>query len=237
MRLAGPGARQSAEGGLPGGWRRTLEDAIWFVEVLPALIKAVIFDLGKVIVPFDLARGYAALQPHCPLPAEEIPRRISSTDLVTRFEMGQLPPGDFVRQLSALLGLNLDYARFCEVWSSIFLPEPLVPEALLEGLHRRYRTLVLSNTNAIHFSMVREKYPLLRHFDDFVLSYEVGVLKPAPLIYQAAVARAGCRAEECFFTDDIPLYVEAARRLGMDAVQFQSVAQLERELAARGVGW
>jgi HAD superfamily hydrolase (TIGR01509 family) len=97
--------------------------------------------------------------------------------------------------------------------------------------------LVLSNTNAIHFDMVRRNYELLRHFDDYVLSYEVKAMKPEPAIYREAIARAQCRPEECFFTDDSPAYVEAARREGIDAVRFESCAQLERDLAARGIQW
>ena len=75
----------------------------------------------------------------CPYAPEEIPKRIGSTDLVTRFESGQVPPEQFVEQLCAILGLRLEYARFCEIWSSIFLPYTLIPESLLEGLRRRYR--------------------------------------------------------------------------------------------------
>ena len=95
--------------------------------------------------------------------------------------------------------------------------------------------MILSNTNPIHFHMIRANYPLLRHFDHCVLSYEVGALKPSAKIFQAAVAHAGCDAGECFFTDDLAMNVEAARKHGMDAVQFQSAAQLEEELKARGL--
>jgi FMN phosphatase YigB (HAD superfamily) len=200
-------------------------------------IRAVIFDLGKVLVPFDFSRGYRAMEGLCNYAAGDIPRRISSTDLVYRFETGLVEPRDFVEQLCRLLELRVDYEQFCELWSSIFLPDPLVPEPVLAGLKERYRLLLLSNTNAIHFEMVRRSYPMLRHFDEFVLSYEVKAMKPSPLIYQAAIARAGCSAEECFFTDDIPQYVEAAREQGIDAVRFESYSQLERELASRGVCW
>ncbi len=201
------------------------------------MIKTVIFDLGKVLIPFDFNRGYQALENLCAYRAAEIPTRIAATNLVERFETGLISPEDFVEQLSTVLQLRIDYDRFCQIWSSIFLKETLVPESLLEGLRKRYRLLLLSNTNAIHFAMVRESYPLLRHFDDFVLSYEVKAMKPSPSIYREAIARAGCRAEECFYTDDIPAYVEAARREGIDAVQFQSRAQLEQELSARGISW
>lgn len=199
--------------------------------------KAVIFDLGKTIIPFDIERGYAALKPYCPLGREEMRKRIAGSTIVTRFEAGQVSPEEFVAEFSSALGLEIEYGRFCELWSSIFLPDPLVPEELVEGLGRRYRLLVLSNTNAIHFAMVRDRYPILRHFHGYVLSYEVGAAKPDPRIYQAAIERAGCRPEECFFTDDIASYVEAGKKLGLDAVQFESAEQVERELEKRGIEW
>lgn len=202
-----------------------------------ALVKAVILDLGQVTIAFDIRRGYQALQPYCRLSPEEVPKRIRAAGIVEPFEAGQISPRDFVRRFCDALGLDLDYDRFCQLWSSIFLPGSPLPERLLEGLHRRYRLLALSNTNAIHFEAVRRDYPILGHFDGFVLSYEIGVLKPDPRIYQAGIERAGCRAEECFFADDVAAYVEGARAAGMKAVQFQSAAQLEHDLAAHGVEW
>ncbi len=200
-------------------------------------IKAVIFDLGKVLIPFDFKRGYEAMEKLCGHKAAEIPARIGATDLVTRFETGLIEPEEFVGRLCALLDLPVAYDQFCEMWSCIFLPEPLLPEEWIESLRKRYRVLLMSNTNAIHFPMIRDRYPILRHFDEYVLSYEVKAMKPAPEIYREAIARAGCRPEECFFTDDIAAYVEGARRMGIDAVQFQSCDQLQHELKARGVEW
>jgi putative hydrolase of the HAD superfamily len=201
------------------------------------VIKTVIFDLGKVLIPFDFSRGYRAMEKFCDYPAAEIPKRIAATGLVHRFETGLVEPRDFVEQLSRMLDLRVTYEQFCEIWSSIFLPDTLVPESLLAGIGERYRLLVLSNTNAIHFAMVRQRYPILRHFHDLVLSYEVKAMKPSPAIYREAIARAQCLPEECFYTDDIPAYVEGARREGIDAVQFESCAQLERELTAREIRW
>lgn len=198
--------------------------------------KAVIFDLGRVLVHFDFKRGYRALEGLCPYAAAEIPKRIGPTGLVERFETGLIEPADFVTELSRALDLRVDYAEFCRIWSCIFT-DTLVPESLLEGLAARYRLLLLSNTNAIHFEMVRDTYPLLRHFHHLVLSYEVKAMKPHPRIFREAVARAGCRPEECFYTDDIAAYVEGARQIGIDAVQFQSAEQVQRELRARGIRW
>jgi FMN phosphatase YigB (HAD superfamily) len=200
-------------------------------------IKAVIFDLGRVIVPFDFSRGYVRLEPLCGIPAAEIPGRIAPTGLVTRFESGAIEPRDFVRDLSKHLNLDTSYENFCEIWNSIFLPYTLIPEAMIESIARNYRLVLLSNTNAIHFEMLRENYPLLRHFHALVLSYEVGAMKPLPLIYRRAIVAAGCLPEACFFTDDMPAYVEGARAQGIDAVRFESAEQIEAELRKRGVEW
>ncbi len=198
--------------------------------------KAIIFDLGRVLIDFDFKRGYQALEGMCPYRAAEIPGRLATCDLVERFETGLIEPRDFVAEMSAVLDLKIDYDRFCRIWSSIFTGT-LVPENLLAGLAARYRLMLLSNTNAIHFEGLRASHPMLRHFHDLVLSYEVKAMKPRPEIFQAAIARAGCRAEECFYTDDVAAFVTAARNLGIDAVQFESAAQLEREFAARGIRW
>jgi putative hydrolase of the HAD superfamily len=199
--------------------------------------KAILLDLGKVLIDFDFRRGYQALEGLCPYTAEEIPRRLAPTGLVERFETGLVEPRDFVDQMRRILDLNVDYDQFRGIWSSIFT-DILIPECMLEGLRRRYRMVLVSNTNALHFAMIRETYrDLLRHFDDLVLSYEVHAMKPQAEIFQAAVDRAGCRPQECFYTDDIAAYIEGARRMGIDAVAFESRVQLEGEMRRRGIQW
>jgi putative hydrolase of the HAD superfamily len=199
--------------------------------------KAVFFDLGRVLVNFDFQRGYQALEGLCPYAASEIPRRLASTNLVERFETGLIEPRDFVAQFSAVLDVEIEYGHFCRIWSSIFT-EALIPESMLIALAARYRLLLLSNTNALHFEALRANYGmLLRHFHALVLSHEVKAMKPRPEIYQAAIDRAGCRPEECFYTDDIAAFVAAGRSMGIDAVQFESAAQLQGEMTARGIRW
>jgi glucose-1-phosphatase len=198
------------------------------------MIKTILFDLGNVIVPFDVKRAYARMSERCGYKAEEVAARIRATGLVGPFERGEIESEPFVRELSAALQLNITHQEFCNWWNCVFLPEPLVPEALLEDLASRHRVLALSNTNPLHFAMLKQAYPLLRHFDGYVLSYEVRAAKPEAKIYQEAIARAECHPEECFFTDDLAVNVEAARLHGMDAVQFHSAEQLEHDLRARG---
>jgi putative hydrolase of the HAD superfamily len=200
-------------------------------------IRTLIFDLGQVVIPFDWKRGYGALAEFSPYPPEEIRRRIKETGLFGIFERGQIESADVAQRLSAVLDMNVPFERFRELWSSIFLPETIIPDQMLASLHARHRLLLLSNTDAIHYGWVMEKYSIMRHFDHCVLSFELGLHKPEPGIYQEAIRQAGCAASEIFFTDDLAENIEGARLAGIDAVQFQSLAQLEGELTSRGIRW
>jgi putative hydrolase of the HAD superfamily len=201
------------------------------------MIRTIIFDLGKVIVPFDFARSYDRMAPLCNLTHEQMRERLWGCDLVWRYETGQIESRDFVQKVGNLLGFQPDFEQFCDMFTSIFLPDTLLPDSFVGALGERYRLVLLSNTNEIHFNMIERTYPILRHFDEFVLSHRVGATKPDPKIYEAAIAAAQCRPEECFFTDDIPAYIEGAKAAGIDAVQFENHEQIERELRARGLEW
>jgi len=199
------------------------------------MIKTVIFDLGGVIVPLDFAAGYKQLEGRCPFTAEEIPERIWATDTVVRFESGKLSPEDFHNELCGVIQLDASFEEFKQLWCAIFPSHALFPHEWIERIRRERRVLLLSNTNAIHFELIQQRYPHLAHFDHYVLSHEVGAMKPNPAIYDEAIARADCAASECFFTDDVMPYVEGARRAGIDAEQFLGADKLKTDLAVRGI--
>lgn len=199
------------------------------------MTKTLIFDLGKVIVPFDIERGYRAMAGVSGLAPQEVAERIRAKGWFREFESGRIEPEDFHRDLMKLLGASLDYEAFQDVWSSIFLPETLIEDEFLAALKQRHRLVLLSNTNALHFPWVKARYPILRHFDEYVLSYEVKAMKPEAAIYRAALMAAQCEPEEAFYTDDIADFIAAAKEHRIDAVQFENQAQIIRELTARGV--
>lgn len=197
--------------------------------------RALFFDLGKVLVPFDLKRAYSGFGAVSPLSIEEMSVRLRSSGLVERYECGQVEDAPFFEQFSELTGINTTFERFCEIWNSIFLPPTLVPESLLAGLSTRYTLLLLSNTNAIHFRFLERNYPHIGHFHHRVLSHESGAQKPDRKIFDDALAAAGVKPEEAFFTDDLAENIEAARRLGIDAEVFTGVPELLLHLERRGV--
>ncbi len=201
------------------------------------MIRTVIFDLGRVLVPFDFGIAYQLMSEHCGLAPAEIRKRFAASGLAHGFESGEFDEFEFQRRVEELLETKVEREHFRQIWFSVFHPHTLIPEEMVAGIRKNFRTVLLSNTNPIHFTMLYERYPILQHFDAYILSHEVGAMKPLPRIYEAAIAAAGCRPEECFFTDDVAEYVEGAKAAGIDAVQFQSCEQIQQELKARGVSW
>lgn len=198
-------------------------------------IRTLVFDMGNTIVPFDVQRGIAEMAKHSSVPANEIWPTLQASGVLLAFERGELTPEEFRANVCQQLQMDLSAEAFDAIWNSIFLPEALISEALVEKLKQQYRLIVLSNTNAIHVAYVREHYPVLKHFHHFVFSHEVGHTKPEPQIYEAAIAVAAAWAEECFYTDDVAAYVEGAAEVGFQAEHFQGEAELVRQLKARGV--
>ena len=197
--------------------------------------RAIFFDLGNVLVPFDLRRAYGALEAVSPLSIPEMATRLSSNGLVTDYECGRIEDGPFCEAICRLLEMDCGYTRFCEIWNSIFLPPTLVPESLLAALRERYTLLLLSNTNGIHFRFLEQNYPHIAHFHHRTLSHEAGAQKPNPEIYRKALEQAGVEPASVFFTDDLAENIEAAKQMGMDGEQFIDVDALQAALKVRGI--
>ena len=198
-------------------------------------IKAILFDLGDVIIGLDFARAYRAAADLSPYTADEIPGIIRQADLANPYERGELSSAVFHRRFCDALDMDVPFDHFRQLWGDMFEPVPLLDDAFLGALATNYRLVLLSNTNELHFEFIRDHYTVLRHFDELVLSYQVGVMKPKPEIYIEAIRRAGCEPNECFYTDDKPVNVEAGARLGLQAVVFENPGQLRDSLAEHGV--
>jgi glucose-1-phosphatase len=199
------------------------------------MIEVIYFDLGKVIVDFDHSRAARELSKVTPLPLSEAMAVLTDGELVAEFETGQLSSQEHYRKVCHRLQMDVSMEKFRELWGSMFLPEPLLSEPFLAALKERYRLMLLSNTNEIHFDFVIQHYPILRMIEERLLSYEAGCMKPEARIFELAIQKAGVAPENIFFTDDRPENVEAAQQAGIQALLFQSESQLKRDMFGRGM--
>jgi len=198
-------------------------------------MKAILFDLGKVLVNFNFETGVQALHAACSISRNRLEEVLWDENWIRRYECGEISTSEFHAYLRETADLGLDLPDFCETWSSVFLPGLLVSEDLLLALKRKYPLILVSNTNELHIDFVRTNYRVLDYFDHHVLSYEVGSLKPDRKIFDYAIAVSGHEPEALFFTDDREENIVAARQLGMHAHQFKTELQLMDALQQVGV--
>jgi len=194
------------------------------------MIKTLIFDLGKVIVQFDHSRIIRRVEQFCDLNEDEISQKVFATTATQDYELGKISSLDFFESVKKSLDLRMNFSEFADAWNCTFDLEPIISEAFIENLANKYRLLILSDTNELHFEFIKQNFPILRYFDDYVLSYRVDVVKPDEKIFRAAIEKANCSAEECFFTDDREPNVLGAQKVGINAVQFLSAEQLEESI-------
>jgi glucose-1-phosphatase len=200
----------------------------------PAL-RAIIFDIGRVLLRVDVSRSLTGLAENIPLSPDEIWSAISNDPRWPDWQEGRISPRDWHLHLAKRLGGSLTFEQFVDSWNRALDPVPIHDNSLFEKLSRNYRLALLSNTDPVHVAHINATYDFLSFFPVRIYSCAVGASKPDPLIYREALRGTKVRAEEAVYIDDIPAYVEAAQRLGMAGIPFQSPQQLENDLRALGV--
>lgn len=199
------------------------------------MIEALLFDLGKVLVDFDFELGIRQFVAKTPLSREDFERVIWDKHWIRRYERGEISTGEYHDHLCERGKLGMSRGEFEEAWSSVFLPDPILPERLLTNLKRRYPLILVSNTNEVHAAFIAKQYSVFDHFGHRILSHEVGSLKPDRGIYEAAIHASGKAPEALFFTDDREENIEAALHLGIRAHLFRSPSGLVQALGEHGV--
>jgi len=197
-------------------------------------VRLIISDFGGVICSFDYRIFCERLARRIHRTADQVLATAFGNHLQADFETGKLSGREYHRTVMTRLDGDVPYEEFYPMYGDIFTEIPVVGD-LLRRLRGQYRLYLLSDTNEIHFGYVRKTVATLSVFDEFIVSYRVGAMKPDPRIYQEALRRSGLPAAACLFVDDRPANVEGAARLGMHAVQFESPAQFANDLLRMGV--
>ena len=200
-------------------------------------IRVIISDLGRVLLNFDNDIFLRKMERYSSLTAEEMRGAAPMYLPVLReFESGRMTPADFYGKMSSILGAVVDQETFYAHYSDIFrLDSPV--SSLIKSLRRKYRLILLSNTDRMRYGFITNSFPEIFFFDAYVLSFEVGAVKPEPAIYRAALDRAQAVPDECLFIDDLRKNVEAANRLGIQTVHFSGGTDLRAELESHGIAF
>ena len=195
------------------------------------MIKAIIFDYGNVISTFNNEICLDRISATTGKDKEQVREIIyGQSQIQKKFETGLLTSKEFYRELSTACGLNVSIKKLIDIYSKD--KYTLIPgiEKLIKQLKLKYKIGLLSNTCEWDYIYVVKTAPFVKTFDTITTSFEVKAMKPDPKIYQDALTKLKLKPEECIYIDDIPSYVEAAKNLGLNALQFTTVEKLKSDL-------
>ncbi len=201
------------------------------------MIKCVISDMGNVLLTFDSSIFYRQISESSPYTPEQMAKIVTeSSGLLSAFGTGRISPKEFFKEISDRLQVRADFESFFSAYNDVFTLKPDVLKTLRQ-LETKYRLVLLSNTDVMHFGFIQRKFPEMFFFDDYVLSYEVGCMKPDPQIYQIALEKAKAEAGECVFIDDLEENIDVAAKMGIQTILFTPQTDLEAELRSLGISF
>jgi glucose-1-phosphatase len=201
----------------------------------PTKLRAIIFDIGRVLIRVDPSRATIAFAKGISLSPQEVWSAIEKNPRWQDWQEGRLSPRDWYLHICQRLKVTLTFEQFTHAWNDSLDPKPIQDDAFLERLSKSYRLALLSNTDPVHVAHMETAFNFFQFFPMRIYSCVLGASKPNPLIFREALRALKVRAEESVFIDDIPAYVEAARSLGMGGIPYISPEQLKHDLAALGV--
>ena len=194
----------------------------------------IVFDLGNTLIRFDHNISAKKIANMFHLDTKRIYDAFFDSEMTRDFEKGLISSAQFHDRAQQFLGIRMPYKDFTLIWNDIFWEDEEVSR-IVRRLKGSYRLLLLSNVNRLHFEWIRNKFDIINIFDDLVLSYLVGAMKPDPKIYEAAADAAGVSKQELLYIDDREDLIKEATALGIDSIRFEGAEKLASSLKSLGI--
>ncbi len=193
-------------------------------------IRAIIWDLGGVLVRTEDLAPRDRLADRLGLSRNELNDIVFGYDGHLEAQLGQIHASQQWEQACQRLKWPLaDIDAFRKAFfEGDRVDYPLVD--YIRKLRPRYRTGILSNAMDDVRSQVEKDWKMADAFDAILISAELGIVKPNPLIYQSALKALQVLPAEAVFIDDSEPNVAAAREVGLQAIQFLSSQQARHDL-------
>lgn len=196
-------------------------------------VKALLFDLGNVVIDIDFERIFKKWSHYSGVPTEDMKSVFKVDSAYEQHERGEIGGADYHQHLERILGMELTYDQFREGWNDIMVAPIDQTVNTLKSLKGRIPLYALSNANTLHKQYWEKTFHNeLSHFEKVFVSSDIGCRKPEPDAYQHVFDDLGIAAQNIVFFDDLAENVEAASVLGMKAIQVRSARDVEKFISA-----
>jgi glucose-1-phosphatase len=192
-------------------------------------IKNIIFDLGGIFMELSYKKTEDAFISLGIANFHQLFTQHKASPLFVNLETGRLGEEEFYKAFRELVEMDLSNDRIKAAWNAMLLSFPLERLTWLAEISKKYKTFLFSNTNIIHYNAVQKIFRENtgnENFDDYFIeayySHQLGLRKPDDEAFLEILEREKLAAEETLFVDDTPVNIEAAKRVGMQAILLQS---------------
>ncbi|CAM3471758.1 HAD family hydrolase [Flavobacterium chungbukense] len=198
------------------------------------MIDAIIFDFGDIFINLDKPATISGLQK---LGMTEWNNEFDQLNL--SFETGSISPEDFIGGFKRQLP-NASEEEILKAWNAILADFPFYRLKFLQELSTKYRLFLLSNTDSIHINTFEEKSGVsfyedfYKCFEKVYFSFDIGMRKPDPKIYQFVLNQNNLVAENTLFIDDKKENTDSAAALGIKVWNLQVGKEDVVDLLSKG---
>ena len=189
------------------------------------MLKNIIFDLGAVLLNIDFQRTMAAFKNLGAENTNEFFSAYAQYSFFDEFDKGVITPYEFRNEIKKFLKKNVTEEMIDKAWNAMILDFPKERIDLLLSYKNKYRTFLLSNTNAIHFpvynNQLKENFNINNLSDLFekaYYSYRLGLRKPDKEIFELVLKENNLIPNETTFIDDSPANIATANELGLRTI-------------------
>jgi len=194
-------------------------------------IRALLFDVGGVVMKLDWARMFASWAQSSGAAADALRGRFSFDESYARHERREIDEAAYYASLRRTLGIDIGDDAFAEGWGAIFTGE--IPETvdMLRRVRGKLPLYAFSNTNPAHLRIWSRKFAsMLQLFDKVFVSCDVGARKPEREAFARVARDIGVAEPDILFFDDTAENVEGARNAGLQAVLVRSPRDVREAL-------
>jgi len=187
--------------------------------------KVVLFDLGRVLMHID----FDAFPNTLGLITKEqrAPYEMEVQKINCLYECGKITTEEFLDALYPIFDCQFSREQILHAYDAIIVEDHHEIIPFVQQAQKKYKIAILSNTSPSHWEKVLRISSLVKLFPQTFTSFQLGAMKPSPIVYKKICEIMNVEPSEVIFIDDLQENVAGAIAIEMKGIVFKSVDQLK----------
>lgn len=199
------------------------------------MIKAILFDIGEVVIEEDFIGFFAKLEEERKLKTKTLYKSILHVDAWVEYNKGMITEDQLIDSIVKKKDVDRELLEYIKNnWRKILSPNKKIVD-LIKKLKKNYKVYALSNVDKETVKYIQDRWKIYDIFDGEILSCDIGMVKPDKDIFDYALKVSGCKNNEILFIDNYGINIRAAESFGIKSIKYESFEQLVNDLKHAGI--